>query len=314
MMELSGICREYVVGAETVHALDHVDLTIGAGEYVSIMGPSGSGKSTLLNVLGLLDRPTSGTYRLQGEDVSQLDDDALAAHRQRHIGFIFQFFHLIPRLTALENVELPLVLTGAAPRARRERAAAILESVGLKARLDHRPDQLSGGERQRVAIGRALIMQPSYLLADEPTGNLDTRSGNEIMQILEQLNRDGIARLDRDSRSRDRRPRPPPPEAARRQDRRRRARAAAVKARDVTRMSLQALRRYPLRTAMMLLAIAIGVAAVVLLTAVGEGARRYVTGQFSSLGTELLIVLPGRAETAGGGSFKGCSSARRRAS
>jgi putative ABC transport system ATP-binding protein len=195
MMELSGICREYVVGAETVHALDHVDLEIDAGEYVSIMGPSGSGKSTLLNVLGLLDRPTSGTYRLQGEDVSHLDDNALAAHRQRHIGFVFQFFHLIPRLTALENVELPLVLASAAPRARRERAAAILESVGLKARLDHRPDQLSGGERQRVAIGRAIIMQPSYLLADEPTGNLDTRSGSEIMQILEQLNRDGIAVL-----------------------------------------------------------------------------------------------------------------------
>ena len=195
MMELSGICREYVVGAETVHALDHVDLTIQRGEYVSIMGPSGSGKSTLLNVLGLLDRPTSGTYRLQGEDVSSLDDDALAAARQRHIGFIFQFFHLIPRLTALENVELPLVLTGTAPRARRERAAAILESVGLKARVDHRPDQLSGGERQRVAIGRAIVMQPSYLLADEPTGNLDTRSGNEIMQILEQLNGDGIAVL-----------------------------------------------------------------------------------------------------------------------
>ena len=178
MMELSGICREYVVGAETVHALDQIDVTIKAGEYVSIMGPSGSGKSTLLNVLGLLDRPTAGTYRLQGEDVSSLSDDALAAARQRHIGFVFQFFHLIPRLTALENVELPLVLTGAAPRARRERAAAILESVGLKARIDHRPDQLSGGERQRVAIGRAIIMQPSYLLADEPTGNLDTRSGN----------------------------------------------------------------------------------------------------------------------------------------
>jgi putative ABC transport system ATP-binding protein len=195
MMELSGICREYVVGAETVHALDGVNLTIGTGEYVSIMGPSGSGKSTLLNVLGLLDRPTAGVYRLQGEDVSHLDDNALAANRQRHIGFIFQFFHLIPRLTALENVELPLVLAGAAPRARRERAAAVLESVGLKARLHHRPDQLSGGERQRVAIGRAIIMQPSFLLADEPTGNLDTRSGGEIMQILEQLNRDGIAVL-----------------------------------------------------------------------------------------------------------------------
>ncbi len=195
MMELRGICREYAVGDQTVHALDHVDLTINPGEYISIMGPSGSGKSTLLNVLGLLDRPNEGTYRLQGEDVSKLDDDALAGHRQRHIGFIFQFFHLIPRLTALENVELPLVLAGAAPRERRARATAVLESVGLKPRLDHRPDQLSGGERQRVAIARAIIMQPSFLLADEPTGNLDSKSGGEIMQIIEQLNRDGIALL-----------------------------------------------------------------------------------------------------------------------
>jgi putative ABC transport system ATP-binding protein len=195
MMELRGICREYAVGDQTVHALDHVDLTIAPGEYVSIMGPSGSGKSTLLNVLGLLDRPSSGTYLLQGEDVSKLDDDALAANRQKHIGFIFQFFHLIPRLTALENVELPLVLAGASPRERRERATKVLESVGLGARLHHRPDQLSGGERQRVAIARAIIMQPSFLLADEPTGNLDSKSGGEIMQIVEQLNRDGIALL-----------------------------------------------------------------------------------------------------------------------
>jgi putative ABC transport system ATP-binding protein len=168
-------------------------ISIDAGEYVSTGGPSGSGKSTLPNVPAF-DRPMSGIYRLHMRRLD-LDDNELAAHRQRHIGFIFQFFHLIPRLTALENVELPLVLTGAAPRARRERAAAILESVGLKARLTHRPDQLSGGERQRVAIGRAIVMHPSFLLADEPTGNLDTRSGNEIMQILEQLNRDGIAVL-----------------------------------------------------------------------------------------------------------------------
>jgi putative ABC transport system ATP-binding protein len=195
MMELRGICREYAVGDQIVHALDHVDLTIESGEYISIMGPSGSGKSTLLNVLGLLDRPTAGTYVLKGEDVSSLDDDALALHRQRQIGFIFQFFHLVPRLTALENVELPMVLAGTAPRARRERATAVLESVGLKARMGHRPDQLSGGERQRVAIGRAIVMQPSVLLADEPTGNLDSKSGGEIIEIIEQLNRDGIALL-----------------------------------------------------------------------------------------------------------------------
>jgi putative ABC transport system ATP-binding protein len=195
MIELKGISREYAVGGEIVHALDHIDLTIASGEYVSIMGPSGSGKSTLLNVLGLLDRPNEGSYHLEGEDVSRLDDDALANARQRHIGFIFQFFHLIPRLTALENVELPLVLLGRAPRERRERAAAVLESLGLGPRMNHRPDQLSGGERQRVAIGRAIIMKPSYLLADEPTGNLDSKSGGEIMQIIEQLNGTGIAVL-----------------------------------------------------------------------------------------------------------------------
>jgi putative ABC transport system ATP-binding protein len=195
MMQLSAISREYAVGDQIVHALDHVDLKIDAGEYVSIMGPSGSGKSTLLNVLGLLDRPTAGTYLLQGEDVSNLRDDALAAHRQQQIGFIFQFFHLIPRLTALENVELPLVLAGAAPRARRARASAVLESVGLHTRMHHRPDQLSGGERQRVAIGRAIVMQPTALLADEPTGNLDSKSGGEIIDIIEKLNSGGIALL-----------------------------------------------------------------------------------------------------------------------
>jgi len=190
MMELRGICREYEVGGETVHALDHVDVTIRPGEYVSIMGPSGSGKSTLLNVLGLLDRPTKGTYTLQGEDVSKLDDDALAAKRQKHIGFVFQFFHLIPRLTALENVELPLVLAGAAQRERRERATKVLESVGLGPRLHHRPDQLSGGERQRVAIARALVNNPSIILADEPTGNLDLQTGKLIIELLRSLNRE----------------------------------------------------------------------------------------------------------------------------
>jgi len=192
-MRLQDICRDFQVGDQVVHALDHVDLQIEAGEYISVMGPSGSGKSTLLNLLGLLDRATAGTYRLNGEDVSKLDDDALAEHRQRNIGFIFQSFHLIPRLTALENVELPLLLAGAPVRARRARARAVLESVGLETRLDHRPDQLSGGERQRVAIGRAIVMEPGVLLADEPTGNLDSKSGDEVVGIIEKLNRDGIS-------------------------------------------------------------------------------------------------------------------------
>jgi putative ABC transport system ATP-binding protein len=193
MMQLRGICRDYVVGDQTVHALDHVDLDIAAGEYLSIMGPSGSGKSTLLNILGLLDRPTAGTYVLASNDVSHLDDDELANHRQSRIGFIFQAFHLIARLNALENVELPLVLSGAPPRERRERAAKVLDSVGLGPRAHHRPDQLSGGERQRVAIARAMIMQPAVLLADEPTGNLDTTSGAEVIRIIEALNGAGIA-------------------------------------------------------------------------------------------------------------------------
>jgi len=193
VIRLEQICRDYAVGDQTVHALDHVDLTIGAGEYLSIMGPSGSGKSTLLNIVGLLDRPTSGRYILDDRDVETLDDDALAAYRRAKIGFIFQSFHLIPRMTALENVELPMVLAGEAPSQRRERARAMLDSVGLAARMGHRPDQLSGGERQRVAIARAISMQPAVLLADEPTGNLDSHSGEEIIAIIERLNADGIA-------------------------------------------------------------------------------------------------------------------------
>jgi putative ABC transport system ATP-binding protein len=195
MIQLTGICRDYAVGDQTVHALDHVDLAIAAGEYISIMGPSGSGKSTLLNIIGLLDRPTAGTYVLAGADVSGLDDNALASYRQSKIGFIFQSFHLVARLNALENVELPLVLAGADAKERRARAERMLDSVGLRPRMHHRPDQLSGGERQRVAIARAIVMQPSVLLADEPTGNLDTSSGGEVLRIIEQLNHDGIALL-----------------------------------------------------------------------------------------------------------------------
>ncbi|MEE8542468.1 MAG: ABC transporter ATP-binding protein [Gammaproteobacteria bacterium] len=193
MIRLEKVCRDFQVGDQVVHALDHVDLDIKPGDYISIMGPSGSGKSTLLNILGLLDRPNSGTYWLNDADVSGLGDDALAEQRQQNIGFIFQSFHLISRLSALENVELPLLLAGAPVAARRERAREVLDSVGLATRSDHRPDQLSGGERQRVAIGRAIVMRPGLLLADEPTGNLDSRSSEEVIDLVEQLNRDGIS-------------------------------------------------------------------------------------------------------------------------
>lgn len=195
MIELTQLCRTFMLGDQAVHALDNINLSIGAGEYISVMGPSGSGKSTLLNVLGLLDVPDSGHYALQGTDTTLLSETERARYRRQHIGFVFQSYHLIPRLTARENIELPLVLAGAAPNTRRVKVAAILSQLGLTERADHLPNQLSGGQRQRVAIGRAIIMQPRLLLADEPTGNLDSQSGQDVVAILEQLNQQGITLL-----------------------------------------------------------------------------------------------------------------------
>jgi putative ABC transport system ATP-binding protein len=192
MIRLDQVCRHFQVGDQEVRALDGVSLTIEPGEYVSIMGPSGSGKSTLLNVIGLLDRPTSGNYVLDGRETTTLDDDELAHTRARRIGFIFQSFHLVPRLSAFENVELPLVLAGVVPSARKPRVNQLLKDLSLTDRSHHRPDQLSGGQRQRVAIARAMVMQPTVLLADEPTGNLDHASGAEVLQAIEQLNGKGI--------------------------------------------------------------------------------------------------------------------------
>ncbi len=195
MIELDKVDRVFEVGDEQVRALDQVDLQIEAGEYLSIMGPSGSGKSTLLNLLGLLDRPTAGRYLLDGRDTTRLDDREQALTRGEKIGFVFQAFHLVPRLTAAENVELPMVLAGIAPGLRHSRVAEALASLGLSDRAGHRPDQLSGGQRQRVAIARATIMAPELLLADEPTGNLDTHSGDEVIEVLEQLNASGLTLL-----------------------------------------------------------------------------------------------------------------------
>jgi len=193
MIELEGINREFIVGDQTVHALQDVTLTINQGEYLSIMGPSGSGKSTLLNVIGLLDRPNSGTYTLENQEITSLSDDELATIRQHKIGFIFQFFQLLPRLTAQENVELPMLLAGIEPKERSQRAREVMGSLDILDRATHRPDQLSGGQQQRVAIARATVMRPNVILADEPTGNLDSHSSGEVVAILEKLNQQGIS-------------------------------------------------------------------------------------------------------------------------
>jgi putative ABC transport system ATP-binding protein len=193
MIKLEKVSRSFMVGDQQVAALRGIDLHIAAGDYVSIMGPSGSGKSTLLNLIGLLDRPSSGTYKLDGGDVTALDDAQQARVRSEKIGFVFQSFHLVPRLTAAMNVELPLILAGVPSAARKVRVAALLESYGLVDRADHRPDQLSGGQRQRVAIARATSMHPAVLLADEPTGNLDQATGKEVINLLEQLVEQNVA-------------------------------------------------------------------------------------------------------------------------
>ena len=195
MIRLEHIHRTFPVGEGEVQALRDVNLDLQPGEYVSLMGPSGSGKSTLLNIIGLLDRPSAGVYRLEGEDVTALSDRQQSQVRREKVGFVFQFFHLVPRLSAAENVELPLVLAGVPPEERAPRVGRLLEEFGIHGRAHHRPDQLSGGERQRVAIARAMVMRPAVVLADEPTGNLDQATGKEVIHLLEELNAKGIAVL-----------------------------------------------------------------------------------------------------------------------
>lgn len=191
-IELTGIERVFHLGDSEVHALRNLTLSIAAGEYVAVMGPSGSGKSTLLNLLGLLDRPNTGRYRLEGRDVTTLSPDEQAHVRSERIGFVFQSFHLVPRLTAAENIALPMILSGLAAAQRTERVKQALKDYGLENRANHRPDELSGGQRQRVAIARATIMHPAVILADEPTGNLDRSTGEEVVSLLEGLNAHGV--------------------------------------------------------------------------------------------------------------------------
>jgi len=192
MIKLSKISRTFQVGDQPVHALVDIDEEIQPGEHVAIMGPSGSGKSTLLNILGCLDQPTTGSYSLDDQEVAELDESALTMVRRHQIGFVFQFFHLVHRLSAAENVELPMIFAGQPRAERRRRAASSLEAVGLTHRADHLPDQLSGGERQRVALARATVMEPEILLADEPTGNLDSASGKVVLDLLDRMNDEGL--------------------------------------------------------------------------------------------------------------------------
>lgn len=191
VITIRNITRDFQLGHETVHVLKGIDLDIERGDYVAIMGPSGSGKSTLMNLLGCLDTPTGGTYVLNGKDVSQMSDDDLAEIRNKEIGFVFQTFNLLPRTTALENVALPMIYAGASKKDRTERAKKVLTDVGLADRMDHQPNQLSGGQRQRVAVGRALVNHPSIILADEPTGNLDSKTSLEILQLFDDIHKAG---------------------------------------------------------------------------------------------------------------------------
>ncbi len=192
LIDIKQLNKSYLVGEQPLQVLSQIDLAIAQGEYISIMGPSGSGKSTLLNMIGLLDRPDDGSYQLSNQQTTKLDEELRAELRRQHIGFIFQNFHLIDRLTAIENVELPLMLSGVSAQSRREKAMQLFTRLGIASRADHLPKQLSGGQMQRVAIARAMIMQPQILLADEPTGNLDQKSGLEVIDLLEELNTQGI--------------------------------------------------------------------------------------------------------------------------
>ncbi|MCL4757823.1 MAG: MacB family efflux pump subunit [Rhodocyclaceae bacterium] len=310
LIELRGVGRSFLTGGQSLEVLKDIDLTILPGEFVAIVGTSGSGKSTLMNLLGCLDRPSRGEYRFQGEDVSTLDSDGLARLRRETFGFIFQSYHLIGSATARENVEVPAVYSGMAPRARRTRATELLGTLGLGDRLDHLPSQLSGGQQQRVSIARALMNGGRVILADEPTGALDSRTGEEVMALLERLSAEGhtiilitherevAQRAKRIIEIRDGRILSDPGPLVVRPH----ASASAPRIEhpshvadlvEATRTALRALRANLFRSVLTLLGIVIGVAAVIAMLAIGDGARQSVIDRISSMGSNLLIIRPG---------------------
>ena len=314
LIKLSGVRRDFGSGETGVSALDGADLEIQAGEMVAIVGPSGSGKSTLMNVIGCLDRPTAGDYRIDGRSTRDLGPEELARLRREYFGFIFQRYHLLPELTALGNVEVPAVYAGMKAAPRNSRAAALLERLGLGARKTHKPSELSGGQQQRVSIARALMNGARVILADEPTGALDRKSGEEMLVLLEELSREGhtiilvthdmnvaarahrIIELSDGKIISDKRsvplgeplaPPPPPPAPANA------FRAAAGRLREAFGMALRAMQAHRLRTALTMLGIIIGIASVVAVVALGEGSRQSVLASISSLGTNTLEIFPG---------------------
>lgn len=312
IIQLAGIGRSYVQGEGSLTVLRDVDLAIMPGEYVAIIGASGSGKTTLMNILGCLDRPSTGTYRFAGQDIGSFDNTRLAALRRERFGFIFQRYHLLPELTALGNVEIPAVYRGEAASDRRARAARLLDRLGMGARLGHRPSALSGGQQQRVSIARALMNDASVILADEPTGALDSRSGEEVLSILDELNADGrtIIVVTHDpnvaARARriieisdgriigDRRNQPAPAPASRTPAAKPAPALPGSAFWEALRMAVVSMRAHKLRSFLTMLGIIIGIASVVSVVALGEGSRQQVLANISSLGTNTLEVFPGR--------------------